>query len=175
MARKLKVFRTAIGFHDAYVAAPSQKAALEAWGAEANLFARGAAEVVDDPELSVEPLAHPGQVIRRSRGTEAEHLAALGAGDGDEEGRRARRTAKVRAKKPKPRPDRRPLDDAEAALVAAQREAERVAGTFRERERELARQRQAAERTAQDAVRKARAARDDEKTRYERALARWRG
>lgn len=175
MARKLKVFRTAIGFHDAYVAAPSQKAALEAWGAEANLFARGAAELVDDPELSKEPLAHPGQVIRRSRGTEAEHLAALGAGDRDEKGRRARHRAKVPAKPPRPRPDRQPLDDAEDALVAAEREAERVASTFRERERELARQRQAAERTAQDAVRKARSARDGEKTRYERALARWRG
>jgi hypothetical protein len=28
---KLKVFRTPIGFHDAYVAAPSKKAALAAW------------------------------------------------------------------------------------------------------------------------------------------------
>lgn len=34
--RKLKVYRTPIGFHDAYVAAPSQKAALEAWGVETN-------------------------------------------------------------------------------------------------------------------------------------------
>ena len=48
---KLKVFRTPIGFHDAYVAAPSQKAALEAWGAEGNLFAQGIAEQVIDPEL----------------------------------------------------------------------------------------------------------------------------
>ena len=37
---KLKVFRTPIGFHDAYVAAPSQKAALEAWGADSNIFAQ---------------------------------------------------------------------------------------------------------------------------------------
>ncbi len=35
MARKLKVFRTPAGFHDAYVAAPSRKAALAAWGADA--------------------------------------------------------------------------------------------------------------------------------------------
>ena len=33
MARALKTFRTAIGFHDAYGAAPSRKAALKAWGA----------------------------------------------------------------------------------------------------------------------------------------------
>ena len=32
---KLKVYRTPIGFHDAYVAAPSQKAALDAWGSDA--------------------------------------------------------------------------------------------------------------------------------------------
>jgi len=30
MPRALKVFRTAIGFHDAYVAAPTMKAALAA-------------------------------------------------------------------------------------------------------------------------------------------------
>ena len=38
-ARKLQVFRTAIGFDDALVAAPSRKAALTAWGAEKDLFA----------------------------------------------------------------------------------------------------------------------------------------
>jgi hypothetical protein len=43
-ASKLKVYRTAAGFHDAYVAAPSQKAALAAWGSDHDLFARGGAE-----------------------------------------------------------------------------------------------------------------------------------
>ena len=71
---KLKVFRTAIGFHDAYVAAPSQKAALEAWGSDGNLFATGAAERVDDPALAREPLAQPGVVIRRPRGTMARSI-----------------------------------------------------------------------------------------------------
>jgi hypothetical protein len=68
MPRQLKVFRTSTGFHDAYVAAPSQKAALEAWGADANLFARGVAEQVTDAALMAEPLKHPGEVIRVSRG-----------------------------------------------------------------------------------------------------------
>ena len=45
--RRLKVFRTAIGFHDAYVAAPSRKAALEAWGTDKDLFARGVARLLD--------------------------------------------------------------------------------------------------------------------------------
>lgn len=76
--RKLKVFRTPIGFHDAYVAAPSQKAAPEAWGSDSNLFARGSAEQVTDPKLTKEPLERPGQVVRRSRGSEAEQIRALG-------------------------------------------------------------------------------------------------
>ena len=75
--QKLKVFRTPIGFHDAYVAAPSQKAALEAWGADGNLFAQGIAEQVDDPKLMEEPLADPGKVIKRVRGSTDEHFAAL--------------------------------------------------------------------------------------------------
>jgi hypothetical protein len=48
MARKLKVYRTPTGFYDAYVAAPSQKAALEAWGVDRNLFAMAKAEIVTE-------------------------------------------------------------------------------------------------------------------------------
>ena len=79
MARKqkLKVYRTPIGFHDAYVAAPSQKAALEAWGADVDLFARGVAEAVDDEALTQGPLERPGTVVRVARGSKAEHMAAL--------------------------------------------------------------------------------------------------
>jgi len=77
-AKKLKVFRTPIGFHDAYVAAPSRKAALEAWGSDGDLFAQGLAEVVTDPKLTKKALARPGEVIRTLRGTEAEQLRALG-------------------------------------------------------------------------------------------------
>src|ERR1044072_8487848 len=75
--QKLKVFRTAIGFHDAYVAAPSQKAALEAWGADSNIFAQGIAEQVTDPKLIEEPLSRPGEVIKKLRGSHEEHVAAL--------------------------------------------------------------------------------------------------
>jgi hypothetical protein len=78
--RKLKVFRTPIGFHDAYVAAPSQKAALQAWGAETDLFSNGSAELVTDPKLTKAPLDRPATVIRVPRGTKRQHLAALDAG-----------------------------------------------------------------------------------------------
>ncbi|QIL02927.1 hypothetical protein G7078_09135 [Sphingomonas sinipercae] len=75
---KLKVFRTPIGFHDAIVAAPSQKAALEAWGADSNLFAQGAAEQVEEPALVAAALERPGEVVRVPRGSKDEQIAALG-------------------------------------------------------------------------------------------------
>ena len=113
---KLKVYRTPIGFHDAYVAAPSQKAALKAWGTEKNLFARGAAELVTDAKLTKEPLASPGEVIKRPRGSAAEHRKAAGSADrpdGDTKSAPAPRPAKR-----KPPPDRKPLETAEHALSA---------------------------------------------------------
>jgi hypothetical protein len=75
--RKLKVYSTPIGFHDAFVAAPSQKAALEAWGASTNLFSQGSAHVVTDPKLAKVPLENPGHVVKVQRGSHAEQLAAL--------------------------------------------------------------------------------------------------
>lgn len=68
MPRPLKVFRTVTGFHDAYVAVPCRAAALRAWGAAKDLFARGVAEEVTEPALAAEALARPGVVIRRPRG-----------------------------------------------------------------------------------------------------------
>src|SRR5512134_1674619 len=114
--QKLKVFRTPIGFHDAYVAVPSQKAALEAWGADGNLFAQGIAEQVTDPTLMEEPLANPGKVIRRVRGSADEHFAAL-----DRAARKPKAKPKAEAAeevpkpkaRPKPRPSRDELDAAE--------------------------------------------------------------
>ena len=100
-ATKLKVYRTVAGFHDAYVAAPSQKAALEAWGSDRDLFARGIAAQVTDPALTAEPLTAPGTVVKRSRGTTAEQIAALPDPQPDTPERDAP-TGKVRAKPPSP-------------------------------------------------------------------------
>jgi hypothetical protein len=52
MARKLKTFQTSRGFYDLAIAAPSMKAALEAWGAGSNLFHQGIAKETDDPMWS---------------------------------------------------------------------------------------------------------------------------
>src|SRR3954452_20606113 len=51
MARKLKTYQTSLGFFDEAIAAPSMKAALEAWGTKTNLFHQGVAKEVDDPDI----------------------------------------------------------------------------------------------------------------------------
>lgn len=69
MPRKLKTYRTTAGFFDLAVAAPSMKAALEAWGAGANLFQQGFASVTRDPAIVKATTAKPGVVLRRPVGT----------------------------------------------------------------------------------------------------------
>jgi hypothetical protein len=69
MARKLKTYQTSQGFYDLAIAAPSMKAALEAWGANSNLFHQGFAMEVDDPKIVAATLAKPGMVLRRPVGT----------------------------------------------------------------------------------------------------------
>ena len=121
MPRKLKVFRTPTGFHDVYVAAPSRKAALEAWGAEADLFARGSAEQVTDARLTAEPLARPGEVIRVSRGDLAAQLKALGPKKKPVASKKHAARPERQPAKPKPPPRRDKVDQAEAALEQARR------------------------------------------------------
>ena len=60
MARKLKTYQTSLGFFDLAVAAPSMKAALEAWGADSNLFHQGAAKQSEDPDVIAATMAAPG-------------------------------------------------------------------------------------------------------------------
>ena len=117
MARALKVFRTAAGFHDAYVATTSRKAALAAWGTDADLFARGMAEQVTDPKLTAAPLENPGEVIMVSRGGLAEQLKAAGPPK-KRKPRDAGRPAPKKSAKPL---SRALLDKAEAAFDAAER------------------------------------------------------
>jgi type IV secretory pathway VirB10-like protein len=59
------------GFFDLAVAAPSMKAALEAWGSKNNLFHQGFAKVSDDPVVIKTTMAKPGVVLRRPVGTNA--------------------------------------------------------------------------------------------------------
>ncbi|WP_426420931.1 cell envelope biogenesis protein TolA [Bradyrhizobium genosp. A] len=72
MARKLKTYQTSLGFFDQAIAAPSMKAALEAWGADH----QGAAKQSDDPDVIAATMAKPGVVLKRpvgSKGPFSEH------------------------------------------------------------------------------------------------------
>ncbi|MFL0585359.1 hypothetical protein ACH0BU_01800 [Sphingomonas olei] len=188
---KLKVYRTPAGFHDAYVAATSQKAALAAWGSDANLFARGIAEEVTDPALMVAPLDRPGEVIRVARtmgdadeppprrSTRAPSKAsALETPAARAKGRPQPRAAPKPKPKPKPKPEPKPkrtkLDQAEAALAAAEARHKAEREALRREEQALAAKRRAldkaqtAERTRLDRRR------IDAREAYEAALDQWR-
>lgn len=165
MPRQLKVFRTMTGFHDAYVAAPSRAAALRAWGATTDLFAMDAAEQVTDPKLMAEPLSRPGEVIKRGRGSDAEHLAAAGPAIKGK-ARTVRRAA--------PRPSRARLEAAEKRLEKAEAERAQEKQAF-EREAAALREREEAARRSFDARRAAlESARKAQSEAYETALRKWR-
>jgi hypothetical protein len=70
MARKLKTYQTSLGFFDQAVAAPSMKAALEAWGADSNLFHQGAAKESTDPDVIAATMKRPGVVLKRPVGSD---------------------------------------------------------------------------------------------------------
>ena len=69
MARKLKTYQTSSGFFDLAVAAPSMKAAAEAWGSRTNVFKQGFAKQTRDPAIVAATMAKPGVVLRRPVGS----------------------------------------------------------------------------------------------------------
>ncbi len=69
MARKLKTYVTSVGFFDLAVAAPSMKAALEAWGFRHNAFQQGFANETGDADIIAAAMAKPGVVVRRPVGS----------------------------------------------------------------------------------------------------------
>ena len=173
MPRALKVFKLPIGFHDAYVAAPSQKAAAEAWGSDISVFARGEAELVTDSKLAEEPLASPGKVIKRLRGTAEEQIAALGKDDAPR-GSAGAKPASKKVAKLKPRPSRAGLEEAEQALQAAEARQTKEFSAIAEREAALARERAALEKKGREERERLEAQRDKAEAAYEQALRRWR-
>ena len=69
MARRLKTFQTSSGFFDLVVAAPSMRAAAEAWGSRTNVFKQGFAKETRDPEIVAATMAKPGVVLKRPVGS----------------------------------------------------------------------------------------------------------
>jgi len=137
MPRKLKTYTTSAGFFDLAVAAPSMKAALEAWGSNSNLFQHGLAKETDDPKIVAATMARPGVVLRRPVGTNrafTEH-ATLPSGFaaglvGQPSAKRAQPPDKPADKppdKPTRKPAAEPVDEraARKAALSFQREQER--------------------------------------------------
>lgn len=174
MPRKLKVFRTPTGFHDAYVAAPSRKAALLAWGADADLFARGTAEEVTDSRLMAEPLKHPGDIVRVSRGDLAAQLKAFEPRKRPAAGKRAAESdRKLRAPKPPPRRDR--VDEAEAALDLARREQASERAALQKQRDAIERQLDALEVRHDKAIARLQQQLEKARAAYRAALEKWSG
>ncbi|WP_414645687.1 hypothetical protein [Bradyrhizobium sp. 27S5] len=71
MASKPKTYVALPGFYDQAIAAPSMKAALEAWGADSNLFHQGVAKETYDPEIVAATMAQSGVILKRPVGSNA--------------------------------------------------------------------------------------------------------
>ena len=139
--RKLKVFESHLGFYDTVVAAPSQAAALRAWGVHQNLFADGLARITDDPDAVEAALAHPETPLRRAAGSSDPFSLEARLPKIPDAPKKAR-SAPAGKPEPKSRPskppaDRTALDAAEAALRDLEEERKREEAEFRRREEEL--------------------------------------
>src|ERR1700726_4635316 len=166
MARKLKTYQTSLGFFEQAIAAPSMKAALEAWGADSNLFHQDAAKESHDPEVIAATMAKPGVVLKRPVGSDRPFSEHAELPKNLDEGGRTKPAYKpsASAKKSLAQPDK--VSDRQAAK-AYERERQR-----REREKakeEAARQKERARR--QEAIDKAQAALDTAEEKHTRRVA----
>jgi len=155
MARKLKTYQTSLGFFDLAIAAPSMKAALEAWGADSNLFNQGAAKESDDPDVIAAAMAKPGVVLRRpvgSDGSFGEHAELPTDLGGPGPTKTARKSKGPKAKKP----SSRPVDKVAERKAAFDYERERRRRELQRASEEAARQKDRERR--QQAINKAQAA-----------------
>jgi hypothetical protein len=108
MARKLKTYQTSLGFFEQAIAAPSMKAALEAWGADSNLFHQGAAKESTDPDVIAATMTKPGVVLKRPVGSDGafgEH-AELPKNLGHDGRKKAAHKPSAKAKKSSAQPDK---------------------------------------------------------------------
>jgi hypothetical protein len=140
-ARRLKVFQAQLGFYDTVVAAPSQAAALRAWGVHQNLFADGLARLSEDPQTIEAALSHPETPLKRAVGS-SDPFSLEGTLPKVPEAPPSRRPAPNPKPKPEPRPakpppDRSALDAAEAVLQELEDRRKQEEAEFRKRLDEL--------------------------------------
>ena len=129
MARALKVYRTRLGFFETVVAAPSQTAALKAWGVHQDLFENGEADVTSDADAVRAAQAHPGEPLKRAVGSrDAFALDAALPEPSRSDNRQRDEPAK---------PDRAKLDAAEAQLQRMEDEQARGEADFFDRREAL--------------------------------------
>jgi hypothetical protein len=166
MARKLKSYQTSLGFFEQAIAAPSMKAALEAWGTDSNLFHQGAAKESTDPEVIAATMKKPGVVLKRPVGSDGpfgEH-AELPKSFGQDGRKKPAHKPAAKAKNSPARPDkaadRKAAQTYERAHQRRQREeAKEKAARQKERERR------------QKAVDKAQAALDNAEEKHTQRVA----
>ena len=130
MPRKLKTYTTSAGFFDLAIAAPSMKAALEAWGSSSNLFHQGFARETDDPQIVADTMAKPGVVLRRPVGTNGRFSEGAELPSNFLAGNARRKPEKAPARKEKPasrRIDEKAARQAAFAFEEEQRRRERQA------------------------------------------------
>lgn len=140
MARKLKTYTTSAGFFDLAVAAPSMKAALEAWGSGTNLFHQGFAKESDDPDTIAATMAKPGVVLRRAVGSNSAYSEDAELPTDLPVGKAGKKSATPAAKRREPAS--RPLDDKAARKAAIAFEKEQKRREIHRRSEEKARRKQ---------------------------------
>ena len=144
MARKLKTYQTSLGFFEQAIAAPSMKAALEAWGADSNLFHQGAAKESHDPDVIAATMAKPGIVLKRPVGSSGpfnQHAELPSDLDGGHAVSKNKKTRSLPKKRPTPK-----VRDEEARKAAAAFEREQRRRDAERRKEDAARERGRAKR-----------------------------
>jgi type IV secretory pathway VirB10-like protein len=171
--RKLKVFQAQFGFYDTVVAAPSQAAALRAWGTHQNLFASGEATLTTDEAAIGAAIAHPETPLRRAVGsTDAFALEPTSLPKVPNAPKTAATKPAVKPKPaapPRPAADRSKLDSAEKALGQLDDRRKREEAAFRQEEDELEARRTAAQEAYVEARKAATAKVVDARTDYRKA------
>jgi colicin import membrane protein len=129
MARRLKSYQTSLGFFDLAIAAPSMKAAAEAWGSRTNLFQQGLAKETHDAAIVAATMAKPGVVLRRpvgSNGPFTEHAVLPKELPSGKTNDRPATKARPKIEEPVRKPDDKSARAAAAAFEREQKLRERA-------------------------------------------------
>jgi hypothetical protein len=185
MPRTLKTFVAASGFFELAVAAPTMKAALEAWGAGPDLFRRGYARETNDPAIVKATTAKPGIVLKRAVGSQRAFKEQPDLPDVSTWEKPAQPPAQAPKTPAKPKPVKavpmkagptRPSAAAQSAArldAKAQKKREREAARAEAADRKALELRQKAIAKARNALRAAREAHDERVLALEKERVAW--